>query len=212
MKRRGEKCSSCKNPFNSEAHRRCNESSKRRHQRRYEENKAEGLCGRCGDTLISQRHEDYCRKNMRTQSRRTFKKRENEGLCIGCGGVRDTDLKNCSKCRVRQRTYTALDKLAVFEYYGMECACCGEDADLAFLTIDHIDGNGREHKRQERIGDMYAWLIRKGFPGGFQTLCYNCNLGKYRNGNICPHQTKKNANEPNSDSRKCVPDSPSGAN
>ncbi len=25
-------------------------------------------------------------------------------------------------------------------------------------------------------------------PEGFQVLCWNCNLGKYYNGGVCPHR------------------------
>jgi hypothetical protein len=33
-------------------------------------------------------------------------------------------------------------------------------------------------------------LCKNGFPKGFQTLCMNCNWGKYRNGGQCPHKGK----------------------
>lgn len=58
-----------------------------------------------------------------------------------------------------------------------------------FLTIDHIDGNGAEHRRTLKRGGItfYRWLINNGFPSGFQTLCYNCNCAKGQYG-TCPHQ------------------------
>jgi hypothetical protein len=31
--------------------------------------------------------------------------------------------------------------------------------------------------------------VKQGFPDGFQTLCFNCNVGKYKNGGVCPHQS-----------------------
>jgi hypothetical protein len=71
-------------------------------------------------------------------------------------------------------------KTAVFDHYGTTCACCGSSRSLA---IDHVNGDGQEH----RTGDygisysskaMYAWLIKNGFPEGFQTLCRPCNSSK----------------------------------
>jgi hypothetical protein len=52
-----------------------------------------------------------------------------------------------------------------------------------FLTIDHIENNGAEHRRQQRNGqnkghDIYAWLRKNNYPEGFQVLCYNCNCAK----------------------------------
>lgn len=67
----------------------------------------------------------------------------------------------------------------VFAHYGASCACCGS---LARLTIDHVRGDGLEHRR--RIGPgtcaLYRWLIRNEFPAGFQTLCRPCNASKGR--------------------------------
>lgn len=83
-----------------------------------------------------------------------------------------------------------------------ECACCGED-NIRFLTLDHINGNGAEHRREILAeirnsgdtgrGDMsgtrfYQWLKAEGFPDcGLQVLCFNCNCGKAYNKGVCPH-------------------------
>lgn len=72
----------------------------------------------------------------------------------------------------------------VFDHYGRACACCGT-ADR--LTIDHMDGDGRQHRAETGCGSgtaMYLWLIRNGFPDGFQTLCHRCNNSK-KNGPAC---------------------------
>lgn len=75
----------------------------------------------------------------------------------------------------------AAQRAAVFGHYGTVCACCGTDADL---TIDHMNGGGKAH-RLELFGrpdaggiHFYAWLIRQGFPEGYQTLCRQCNRSK----------------------------------
>lgn len=81
-----------------------------------------------------------------------------------------------------------LKRDAVFAYGGW-CWCCGE-TELAFLTIDHVGGDGAEHRREMGNSKMYRWLRQNGYPqnGRFRVLCWNCNSGRATNGGICPHQ------------------------
>jgi hypothetical protein len=83
----------------------------------------------------------------------------------------------------------------VFDAYGHRCACCGESNPF-FLSIDHIDNDGAQKRKsgeQPKGGtSFYRWLKKNGFPKGFQVLCMNCNVGKHRNGGICPHQVRRN--------------------
>jgi hypothetical protein len=79
--------------------------------------------------------------------------------------------------------------IKVITHYGSECACCGE-TEIRFLSIDHIEGKGNEHRRTiKRNGGnaFYHWLIDNNYPEGFRILCYNCNLGRAHNDGICPH-------------------------
>lgn len=73
----------------------------------------------------------------------------------------------------------------VFYHYGRSCICCGEDR-FEFLTIDHVDGGGSQHRQQIK-NDLYRWLIKNNYPEGFQTLCYNCNCAK-KDRVLCPHK------------------------
>jgi hypothetical protein len=88
-------------------------------------------------------------------------------------------------------------KEAVFAAYGgFRCACCGE-TEREFLTLDHVENNGSTHRRKvvgKRYAagfQTYAWIVRNGFPPGFQVLCMNCNWGKRRTG-VCPHKERCN--------------------
>src|ERR1022692_1519522 len=66
-------------------------------------------------------------------------------------------------------------RAAVFDHYGWSCACCGATENL---TIDHINGDGMEHRATSGIRsgtDTYRWLVANGFPDGFQALCLPCN-------------------------------------
>ena len=80
--------------------------------------------------------------------------------------------------RVYKKRYDEGMKKKVFEHYGIKCADCGiEDMDV--LSIDHINGGGREHRK--KIGrKINIWLCRNNFPEGFQTLCFNCNWKKHK--------------------------------
>lgn len=82
------------------------------------------------------------------------------------------------------RNYRKKLKLEVLTYYGrgeLACVFCRENR-IDCLSIDHINGNGMEHRR--RIGtksssQFYSWLRRNKFPSGYQTLCINCQFSKY---------------------------------
>lgn len=81
----------------------------------------------------------------------------------------------------------------IFEVYGKRCACCGE-SNPAFLSIDHVNGQGRAHRASLNGGtQLYLDIIRRGFPAEFQILCFNCNLGRAYNGGVCPHQAEQAA-------------------
>jgi rubrerythrin len=86
--------------------------------------------------------------------------------------------------KARQRRY----KDETFAAYGgYVCRCCGETI-RDFLTIDHIQGCGRDTRKIHGLGgNFYRWLKRNGYPEGFQVLCFNCNLGRSLHGGRCPH-------------------------
>ena len=86
------------------------------------------------------------------------------------------------------------DIVAYYSNGKMQCNCCGEQ-EIKFLTIDHINNDGNEHrkvigiKRTSAGQSFYFWLKRNNYPKGFQILCYNCNCGKAKNNGICPHKS-----------------------
>lgn len=91
--------------------------------------------------------------------------------------------------RLRQmNAYRARIRREILDHYGARCACCGETTD-AFLTIDHINNDGRLHRRRHSGGAFYSAIIRLGFPKDLQILCWNCNLAKALYGS-CPHDAQ----------------------
>jgi len=86
-------------------------------------------------------------------------------------------------------------KIEVLNHYcnnnrlGSWCQCCGT-THIEFLTMDHINNNGSEHRKEinSRGGNgFYHWLKSHNFPKGYQVLCFNCNLSKGYHG-YCPHK------------------------
>jgi hypothetical protein len=96
---------------------------------------------------------------------------------------------NPEKCREKAQRHRESLRVTVFDHYGRACACpgCGATDDL---TIDHVNGDGKQHReavfgRSNAAGwQFYRWLIRNGFPAGFQVLCKSCNASK-KAGNEC---------------------------
>ena len=83
------------------------------------------------------------------------------------------------------------EKLIRYYSYGTnKCVCknCGI-SDMEFLGIDHINGNGAEHRRELKGADLYYWLVKNNYPSGFRVLCHNCNFSHGHYG-YCPHEVK----------------------
>lgn len=96
----------------------------------------------------------------------------------------------CRVCQAEIREEKRTEVLKVYSGEIPDCACCGE-MQIRFLTIDHIDGKGHEHrrelKRQGKSYDIYVYLRQNNFPPGFQVLCWNCNCCKGKYGE-CAHR------------------------
>jgi hypothetical protein len=99
------------------------------------------------------------------------------------------------KFRDRNKPGLLRTKLLVLGHYSnqtFQCACCAE-SHLEFLSLDHINGGGHQHRRTVR--HVYPWLIKNNYPPGYRVLCLNCNfaLGIF---GYCPHKTKTALPEP----------------
>jgi hypothetical protein len=75
-------------------------------------------------------------------------------------------------------------KLEVLTHYGdsglLLCCWSGcEVQDLDMLTIDHVNEDGAQHRRELGCEKIYRWLKKNKFPEGFQTLCMNHQWKKH---------------------------------
>jgi len=87
-----------------------------------------------------------------------------------------------------QRAFKDRVRAEVRAAYGDACACCGE-TEPEFLTLDHVNNDGAEHRRDGKVRTGYstwAFAKREGFPDWLQLLCWNCNSAKGAWGE-CPH-------------------------
>ena len=150
------------------------------------------------------------RKELKKLIRDRYRK---EGVCTTCGKIRKSNFLQCESCIQErresyhkhgkrwyaempnkeeylqfQRDYKHQAKQEVLDAYGNKCACCGE-TNWFFLTIDHVNNDGAEHRKTVKPGtQFYIWLKKNNFPPEFRILCWNCNCGRRMNGGICPHQ------------------------
>jgi len=123
-----------------------------------------------------------CRKCDRLKPSFDFYK--NHRTCKVCQGHLGQKYKG-GRSRWRQRR-----KVEVISHYSdgeMTCAKCGF-SDLRALSIDHISGDGANHKRS-RKGDLYGWLRKHKYPSGFQVLCMNCQFIKAYENNEHPSRS-----------------------
>lgn len=99
--------------------------------------------------------------------------------------------KNKEAQNARNRERHRMRKRQVLEHYGgspPSCACCGESI-YEFLSIDHIEGGGSQH-RKVTGSDTYRVLLAEGLPAGYRVLCMNCNTARGYHG-YCPHELQR---------------------
>lgn len=96
--------------------------------------------------------------------------------------ARKTRQDNPGLVKARYQAWYRQLRNKILAHYGTVCACCGG---ARYLGIDHLDGNGREHREEifgnHRFGggpNFWLWLVENGFPDGYQVLCRSCNRSK----------------------------------
>lgn len=104
-------------------------------------------------------------------------------------GTKDGFAAVCKECKWQRD----LDlKRKFVDGYGGKCTCCGEN-EIRFLTLEHINHDGKEHRKNSG-GNTGMWLeiIKQGFPPQYTVLCFNCNCSEGQ-GKPCPHKSRKGA-------------------
>ena len=131
----------------------------------------------------------YCKPCNAERSRLKRVRYAAAGFCCDCGRPRRATgtQRYCVGCARRHAAKNTLrnkdDRLQAVLHYGggaPQCACCGE-AQIAFLTLDHIFNDGSRQRRElnlEGSAAYFRWLKKNGYPTGLQVLCHNCNSAK----------------------------------
>jgi hypothetical protein len=99
----------------------------------------------------------------------------------------DYRLAQALKTKERNRLRMENLRIALFAIYGDVCACCGE-SNKRFLTLDHIASDGFRERLDKSYFNLFEDAILVPDFAKFQILCYNCNMGRAKNGGICPHK------------------------
>lgn len=155
-----------------------------------------GLCTRCKKPRVKGKKD--CQKCIEETKERVKQRREEcqrLGKCICCDNPSRSDALRCAACTLQlnktSRNRQKEIKATVLTHYGKgkKLQCCWPECkidDLDILTLDHIENDGAKHRKEySKTGrgggtQLYDLLIRNGFPKGFQTLCFNHNMKKYR--------------------------------
>ena len=171
-------------------------------------------CGYCKSILRGALQKRYCSalcrntfhyRNRKAEGliKQTSVSRYGKGMCSRCGKLPITIGWYCTECKAIERARSFNNKrrtkIEMVNAYGGQCTCCGEKR-VEFLTIDHINGNGRAHSIAacgHSGGHMlYAWLKKTGYPKeGIRLQCYNCNLSRGYVG-FCPHERERRTLRP----------------
>ena len=105
-----------------------------------------------------------------------------------CNRKNACDYKNVSDYQKKyQKKYQEKLKHEVLCHYSKNDPCCNVcgNIDERSLSIDHIENNGADHRRDMGIVNgsgvgMYRWLRKHNFPNNppLQVLCMNCQWKK----------------------------------
>lgn len=120
-----------------------------------------------------------------------------QGLCA-CG-QRPTipGHSQCRKCYDMVFAWRDRIRREVLAAYGNKCQCPGgcDVSQSEFLSLDHINNDGHEHRKAlfmgKKAGDAiraYVDVKKRGFPKDqYRLLCHNCNQARQFYGK-CPHE------------------------
>jgi len=186
------RCANCGKP-NPRGGRECVDCTKekgRRSTARSHRRQVEQTCTKCGEPRYNDSKWCLAHKEARKVSKDRWRQvRIAEHRCVQCGFGLPENWKILTyvKCVHRSRAKTETQRREVIEMYGSKCACCGE-SNFYFLTLDHVNNNGAEERKQPSGQNrIWARLRReKTVSPDYQILCYNYNCAKGHLGS-CPH-------------------------
>lgn len=130
------------------------------------------------------------------------------GTCNKCGVFTELVHRRIRMCKPCHKTWrNGLERrqrrwaLKQYSFTGDTpmCFCCGETIE-EFLTFDHSQSHSRKDYNEPAGASamssirLVRWLL-KTHRAGMRVACYNCNLGRERNGGVCPHERRKQSTQ-----------------
>lgn len=112
------------------------------------------------------------------------------GMCLSRKRYWDDPEKHRDQAREAHARGRKRLRDQMIEAYGGQCTCrnCPE-TNSTFLTLEHINGDGKQH-RAEAGSHTYTDLRKRGWPQeGYTLLCWNCNA-MTRGAQTCPHEVE----------------------
>ena len=145
--------------------------------------RADGLCSTC--RLCKSKQDKKYRdghKDKLKQKSQNYYLNNKERLCANASLYSKNNRVKCRAWRIKSKNKLKAVVFAKYSDGDIKCKMCANKY-IDILSIDHINGNGAEHRRQ--IGNskgggynFYQWLKKNNYPYGFQVLCYNCQFRK----------------------------------
>ena len=121
-------------------------------------------------------------KAVRRRNKLKYNKRHKEELAKK---RRKYEKENPDKVRRWNRKAQRNKRLRIIEWLGGKCVGCGIK-DMRVLQVDHINGDGAEHRRkhpnQNRVKEDIYQMLRDNRDEAlkrYQLLCANCNFIKF---------------------------------
>jgi len=108
------------------------------------------------------KHCRVCDSVLTTENTYMVRVQNNDYICRSC-----YNKANAASRSIRRRK--------VIEGYGGKCVYCGSTSQL---QLDHVYGNGAEHRKTVDHKTLYSQVIRLGFPKEYQLLCAKHNMAK----------------------------------
>ena len=115
--------------------------------------------------------------DRKTYHREWYQKNKERLRPYKAANMRRYRAENPEKYRKQSREAKAKLKNAVFDMYGRECSECGFE-DIRALTLDHIENNGAEERKELGERGVYLRATEKYRPNEYRILCMNCQFIK----------------------------------
>lgn len=150
------------------------EGKKRRVERRLRKE-----CIRCGNQTFQ--NKSLCNPCIQNDAMLRAEKKD-AGLCItnACYNDCKNGMSRCCECNAKTAKRRRSIKQKILNHYGQMCNCnCGcAVTKFEWLSVDHKNNDGADHRRKLGSISVYDWIIRNNFPDNIQILCFNCNCAK----------------------------------